>query len=114
MAVVSKGSPSIPGELLSGLVSVGILEETPTAHPIPDLLDRFQIIRGQGSASTEGGSRRLFVQLSDYTSSIKNASFVSGNGTSLITNQPIGLSLIRPPQHFSPLTLGLFLSVNPS
>jgi hypothetical protein len=107
MTSVSGARTPMPPEIMSQVFSLTLLEE-----PERNLFDPLREVKAP--SYQEAGQGRLFVNLSDYTSKLRNASFVSESGTSLITNQPIGVSLVRPPEHFSPLTLGLFFAVNPA
>src|SRR5262245_8204915 len=106
MSSVSGARTSMPPEIVPQVVSLTLLQEPESTCCDP--------MRDMGTPATpsyqEARQGRLFVNLSDYPSKLRTASLVSESGTSLITNEPIGVSLIRPPDHHSPLTLGLFFA----
>src|SRR4030095_13549018 len=99
MTRVSSGPVVVPPEMMSQAVSLTLLEGSET-----NLFDPLRDVRGSSvPVVREAGQGRFFVSLNDYTSKLRTASLVSGAGTSLITNEPIRLSLMRPPDSFSPL-----------
>jgi|GEM_PF-4445671 len=108
MTRVGSGPVVVPPEMMSQAVSLTLLEGSEAT-----LFDPLREVRGSSvPVVREAGQGRFFVSLNDYTSKLRTASLVSGAGTSLITNEPIGLSLVRPPDNFSTLTYGAFYSVN--
>src|SRR4030095_11014708 len=108
MTRVGSGPGVVPPEMMSQAVSLSLLEGSES-----NLFDPLRDVRGSSvPVLREAGAGRFFVSLNDYTSKLRTASLVSGAGTSLITNEPIGLSAMRPPDHFSTLTYGAFYSVN--
>src|SRR4030095_11649761 len=95
--VGSSGAGVVPPEMMSQAVSLSLLEGSEAT-----LFDPLRDVRGSSiPVVREAGAARFFFSLNDYTSKLRTASLVSGAGTSLITNEPIGFIPVQPPERFS-------------
>jgi len=105
MAVALRTNAAIPAEMVSNLFSASIMEEPTTSPNLPGLLHHFPVLRT--SSGPIKGTHPLLGNFSDYMATLKGPTSVTGE--SLLTNERIGLTLLRSsPQGFNPLSLGLF------